>query len=370
MPDTADQKHRLLNALARRPAWQRWTVLMAVSLLVVGVLEAAHLSAALLLGSMVAAIALAASGASVRIPAPVFALAQGVVGAMIARSIPASAIGEAARHGPLFFGCVLSVIVAAVLLGMLLQRWRVLPGTTALWGTFPGAASAMALMSASFGGDMRLVAFMQYLRVVLVAVVASVMARLWQLPGTEAQVAAASTDWFALGAPRDLLLTVLVIVAGVVLASRLRLPAGPLLLPLVAGVVLEDTGLLHITLPPLLLAACYALLGWSIGLRFTPQILRSALQALPRILGSIVALIALCGVVAFALVKLAGIDPLTAYLATSPGGADSVAIIAASSGQVDLPFVMAMQTARLVVVLALGPFIARWLGRRFAAPPA
>ncbi len=68
--------------------------------------------------------------------------------------------------------------------------------------------------------------------------------------------------------------------------------------------------------------------------------------------------------------KLAGIDPLTAYLATSPGGADSVAIIAASSGQVDLSFVMAMQTARLVVVLALGPFIARWLGRRFAASPA
>lgn len=357
-----------LRALAVRPAWLRWTALLAASLLIVAILELGRLSAALLLGPMVAAIVLAVGGASVRVPGPAFAVAQGVVGMMIARNIPASIVGEIARQGPLFVGCVLSVIVAALLLGLLLMRWRVLPGTTALWGTFPGAASAMVLMSASFGGDMRLVAFMQYLRVVLVAVVASVMARLWQQPPLH--LAAASTHWLALGQPRALALTLLVVLATVWLAARIRLPAGALLLPLVAGVVLEDTGLLHITLPPPLLAACYAVLGWSIGLQFTPQILRSALKALPRMLGAIVALIALCGAIALALVKLAGVDPLTAYLATSPGGADSVAIIAAASGQVDVPFVMAMQTARMLVVLMCGPMLARWFGRRFGSSPA
>lgn len=40
--------------------------------------------------------------------------------------------------------------------------------------------------------------------------------------------------------------------------------------------------------------------------------------------------------------------PLTAYLATSPGGADSVAIIAASA-HVEISFVMAMQLARFLV---------------------
>jgi uncharacterized membrane protein AbrB (regulator of aidB expression) len=60
-----------------------------------------------------------------------------------------------------------------------------------------------------------------------------------------------------------------------------------------------------------------------------------------------------------------GTDPLTAYLATSPGGADSVAIIAASS-PVDVPFVMAMQVARFILVMLAGPFlakrVARWTG--------
>ena len=84
---------------------------------------------------------------------------------------------------------------------------------------------------------------------------------------------------------------------------------------------------------------------------------------MPIILVSIFTLIALCRGLAFALHEAAGTDPLlTAYLATSPGGADAVAIIAASS-PVDLPFVMAMQVGRLLVALLVGPPLARLIVR-------
>jgi membrane AbrB-like protein len=87
------------------------------------------------------------------------------------------------------------------------------------------------------------------------------------------------------------------------------------------------------------------------------------MRALPAVFGSLVALIAACGAFAVLLVWLGGVDPLTAYLATSPGGADSVAIIAANS-DVDLPFVMAMQAGRFLVVLATGPALARFIATR------
>ena len=74
---------------------------------------------------------------------------------------------------------VIAVIAASSTLGWLLTRWRVLPGTAAVWGSSPGAASAMMLMAAAYGADIRLVAFMQYLRVLLVALVATIVARLW-----------------------------------------------------------------------------------------------------------------------------------------------------------------------------------------------
>ena len=87
-----------------------------------------------------------------------------------------------------------------------------------------------------------------------------------------------------------------------------------------------------------------------------------AAKQLPKIFASIFTLIAMCGGLGFALHEAAGTDPLTAYLATSPGGADAVAIIAASS-PVDIPFVMAMQIGRLLMVILIGPSLARMIAR-------
>ncbi|HEX4327398.1 MAG TPA: AbrB family transcriptional regulator, partial [Burkholderiales bacterium] len=67
-----------------------------------------------------------------------------------------------------------------------------------------------------------------------------------------------------------------------------------------------------------------------------------------------------CGGLAWLLHVFAGIDPLSAYLATSPGGVDAVAIIAASA-KVNVSFVMSMQLARLIVVIVAGPPLTKYV---------
>jgi len=234
-----------------------------------------------------------------------------------------------------------------------------LPGTTAVWGSAPGGATVMVLMSEGFGGDPRLVAFMQFLRVMLVALVASIVARLWVTPSA---AASAAVDWFPAMAAGPLWGTIALAVVGALVGAWSRIPAGPLLIPLLTGIALSCSGALTITLPPWLMAGCYALVGWSIGLRFTREIVLYAARVLWKVAASTIILVALCGGLAWLLHLTVGTDPLTAYLATSPGGADSVAIIAASS-HVDLPFVMAMQMARFILVLLLGPILARAVAR-------
>lgn len=354
----------VFRTLGRRGPAAQWAVLLLLSILVVIGLEVVHLPAALLLGPMAAAILVASADATVRVPRWPFLAAQGLIGCMIARSIPVEILAEIARDWPLFLAGVAWTVVAAAALGWLLARWRVFPGTTAVWGFSPGAASSMTLISEAYGADVRLVAFMQYLRVVCVVVVASLVARIWVGPVADAP----PVDWFPAISWGPLAATAAVAAAGIAIALRLRVPAGPLLLPLAIGVVLQDVGLLTIELPPWLLAGSYALVGWSIGLRFTRVILVHAARALPRVLASIFALIAICGAFAAVLVVFAGVDPLTAYLATSPGGMDSAAIIAASSN-VDIAFVMAMQTARVIVVILTGPSLARFIARRAAGAP-
>ncbi len=136
-----------------------------------------------------------------------------------------------------------------------------------------------------------------------------------------------------------------------------------MLVPLALGALLQAIGIMTIDLPPWLLGASYVLIGWRIGLGFSRSIIAHAARALPAVLTSTLVLIAICGLFGMALGHLFGFDPLTAYLATSPGGADVVAIIAASSN-VDLPFIIAMQTSRFFIVLLAGPAIARFVAAR------
>lgn len=337
----------------------RWVTLFALSIVLVTLASAVRLPAALLIGPMLAGILIAASGGAVRLPAAVFASAQGLIGFMIGRSIPISVLGDLGRDWPVYILGVLSVIAAASVLGLLLARWRVLPGTTAIWGTSPGASTSMILMSEHYGGDIRLVAVMQYLRVVGVAFVGTVVAKLWFGSAGTSQTAVAWLPSIAWG---PLLATVTLASASAFAASALRIPAGAILVPLAISMVLNETKLLVISLPPWLLAASYAIVGWSIGLRFTRPILMQAFWSLPKIIGSILLLMAFCGLVAAGLVAIAGVDPLTAYLATCPGGLDSVAIIAASS-PVDQRFVMTMQTLRLLLALLVSPMLARFLAQ-------
>jgi hypothetical protein len=264
------------------------------------------------------------------------------------------------QQWPLFLAGVCSVLLISTSLGALLARWKVLPGTTAVWGSTPGAATVMVLMSEGFGGDPRLVAYMQFLRVMLVALVASVVARLWVAPGG---LARAAIVWFPAVAAGPLWETMALAVFGAIAGAKSRIPAGALLVPLFAGIALSCIHLMTITLPPWLMAGCYALVGWSIGLRFSREIVIYAARVFPKIAASTLTLIALCGGLAVLLHLFVGTDPLTAYLATSPGGADSVAIIAASSSHVDVPFVMAMQMARFILVLLAGPALARAVAR-------
>jgi membrane AbrB-like protein len=98
-------------------------------------------------------------------------------------------------------------------------------------------------------------------------------------------------------------------------------------------------------------------------LSFTRKSLIHASRALPVILFSIAVLIGASGLLAVLLVYFAGIDPMTAYLATSPGGMDSVVIIGAAT-HADLSFVMALQTVRFLIVLLVGPPLARFIAQR------
>ncbi len=346
---------------SRSQAAAQWVCLLVLSVVLAAILEALHLSAALLIGPLIAGMIVALSGVRIRVGDTLFSATQGIVGCMIARAIPPSILQEAAMQWPVFVFGVMSTIVMAALVGWVLTRWQVLPGTNAIWGSAPGGAAAMTVLAEANGADIRLVAFMQYLRVLCVTSVASLVASLsGHAHPPQTIVWFPEVDGISFGA------TLAVASLAVISAQVFRVRGGAVLLPLIVGAVLSGTGVMHIELPPWFLAASYALLGWAIGLRFTRNSLAYCARALPRVLAAILLLIAACAVVGQIVAQAAGVDPLTGYLATTPGGIDVAAIIATDS-DVDVPFVLSMQFARILIVLATGPALARFLAGRSQA---
>ncbi len=338
-----------------------WCQLIALTSVGTGVLYALDLPAVFLLGPMLSGLILASRGRKFSLPSPLVAFCQGMIGVMIAGGMPLTVFAEIAKDGLFFIGLVLAVIALSYGFGWLLAKYQILPGTTAIWGSSPGAASAMVLMAEAAGADFRLVAFMQYLRVLMVAATASLIARLvigqtGELPPPE--------PWFPSVDPLNLALTMAIAACGPILSRLLRRPSINMLAPIVIGIACHATGLVTITLPLWLLASAYVLFGWNVGFRFTREIVIHALKALPVLFISILLLISLCGLLAVAVAHFGHMDLLTAYLATSPGGADSVAIIAAST-PVDKPFVLAMQMTRFISVLFLGPIVSRVVAAQF-----
>ena len=326
----------------------QWGMLCVLSLLLSIGFLALHLPAALLLGPMIAGIIFSMRGVTLQLPRSAFLAAQAILGCMIAQNLTGSILTTLAVNWPIVLAILLVTLLSSAIVGWLLVRYSSLPGNTGAWGSSPGGAAAMVAMAQDYGADIRLVAFMQYLRVLFVAGAAVLVTRM--MLGDNAEAVNQQIVWFPSVSINLLLTILLAVVAGT---------AG-CLLRLLAGAVLQSGQLITIELPEWLLAMAYMAIGWRIGLGFDKQILLRALRPLPQILLSIFALLAICAGMAWGLTRFMHIDFMTAYLATSPGGLDTVAVIAAGSNA-DMALIMAMQTLRLFSILLTGPAIARFI---------
>ena len=164
-----------MDALSLRA---QWALLLLVSVLLGTLLHHFQVPAALLLGPMVVGVVMGLSGATLRIDRRLFLLAQAVLGCMIAQSLSLSILTPLIQEWPVVLAVLLLTLAASGVSGFLLVRFSQLPGPTGAWGSSPGGASAMVAMAGDFGADVRLVAFMQYLRVLFVASAAALVARI------------------------------------------------------------------------------------------------------------------------------------------------------------------------------------------------
>ena len=295
------------------------------------------------------------------VPKPATTAAQGLIGVSIGALVDLDTLEAVGRDWLPVLVVTVATLVLSVLAGLLM---RLQPGVSPVTGAFAmiaGGASGITAMSRELGADDRMVAVLQYLRVLLIVVLMPVTAA--AVFGADPGSGGPTVDDAGPGWPAGLLFAAVCLGAGAPLGRLLRIPVPTLLGPMLVAAGLDLGGLSGgADVPAPLEAAAFLVIGLMVGLNFSRDSLRTIGRALPLALVVILGLVAACAGLGAVLAVTTGASALDAYLATTPGGLYAVLATAQDSGA-DATFVLAVQVLRLFVMLLSAPLLARWLRR-------
>ena len=338
----------------------RWIALFAATAAVAVTLDRIGLPSASLFAALL--VGLAAALLTPRVPEVslgVFRAAQAITGVSLGVYVQSSSLNAVADAWLPVAIVSAGTLVLSLLCGWALVKTVHLDPPTAALGTIAGGASGIVGMARELGADDRLVAVMQYLRVLVVVVLTPILVAVAFSHPHGSGGGPAPSDAPLLGSLRDWALTAAAIGIGALAAVLARIPAGSLLGPMIVAAILGVT-LGDFQVPVLIREPAFAAIGLQVGLRFTPSLLRQAGRLLIPTLLCILALLVACFGLAWILHATTDASLLDSYLATTPGGLYAVLAAAFGTGA-DTTFVIAVQTLRLFVMILLAPLVVRRL---------
>jgi uncharacterized protein len=343
-----------------------WAALAAATGATGWALGAVGLPSSFLFGALLVGLAVAVAWPErLEVPPRAFAAAQAVTGVTLGAYLQSSALSAVGRSWLpvlLVSGATLLFSIAA---GVALARLTATDTRTAALGMVAGGASGIVGMADDLGGDDRLVAFMQYARVLIVVLVTPLLVPL-AFSGHHTGGAGSVQSGPVFGHPADWLVTFALAAAGAIAGRRMRLPAASLLGPMIlSGIVTLGSIGGGFAVPPVLRETAFAVIGLRIGLRFTVATVRLVGRLLLPVTVSIVGLLVACFGLAVALELTTPASLLDAYLATTPGGLYAVLAVAFGAGA-NTTFIIAVQGLRVLVMVLLAPVMVRWLIPRAA----
>jgi membrane AbrB-like protein len=295
----------------------------------------------------------------IAVPARATTSAQAVIGVSMGALVDVETLRTVAENWLAVLLVTLGTLALSLAAGLAL---RLQPGISPVTGAFAmiaGGASGIIVMARELGADERMVAVLQYLRVLLIVVLMPVIATTvyGASPGS-GSAAGGGAGW-----PAGLLFTVACGVVGLLLGRLARLPVAALLGPMVAAAAVDLSGLTRgLEVPALVQTGAFLVIGLQVGVSFTRASLSTIGRALPLALALIAVLILASAGLGAVLAAATGASALDGYLATTPGGLYAVLATATGSGA-DATFVLAVQVLRLFVMLLGAPLVARLLRR-------
>ncbi len=309
------------------------------------------LPASLVSGSVVAVAAAALLGRPVRVPLLLARVCYVFVGILLGAVVtPETLHGVAAWPASiaLLMLTTICMIVATTSYLCIVHRWDMF---SALMGSSPGSMAQVIALSTELGGNVRAIAMVQTVRVLLLVIGLPNGLALFGLVVPAVPTVRGEADLAVLGQ-----MIALLVVAGLfaIVFLRLRFPGGLLFGAMAGSGLLHGTNLVHAVLPWWLGSASVITLGALIGSRFVNTTPRMLARDLGAALGSFAVSMAVATLFILIVEHLFHFPIANIVIAFSPGAQDTMMVLALSL-HLDPVYVGAHHLARfLVVTVAIG----------------
>jgi membrane AbrB-like protein len=312
-----------------------------------------HIPAGIVSGSVLAVAIAALAGRPMRVPAPLTRVAFVLIGILLGAIVtPETLKGVATWPLSIAVLCVatLAMIAATTSYLRFVHGWD---WVSAFLGASPGAMAQVVALSAEFKADLRGVAIVQVMRVLMVMI---------GLPGVLALFGLAAGAVF--GAPEpaggsslaELAVLVVVSTTLALLLRWLKFPGGLLFGAMAGSAVLHGTGLVHAVLPWWLGGGAVIVMGAVAGSRFANTSVRTVIEYLGAALGSFAVAIATAALFVLLVLTLLPFRPADVVIAFAPGAQDQMMLLALAL-TLDPVYVGAHHLSRwLVVTFSLAIF--------------
>ena len=312
----------------------------------------AHVPAGGLVGAMVAVAAASLSGRPTGAPVQIQTALFLFMGVAVGATVTPDALRSA-----LVWPLSLAILVAATFVITVIGDWifqklgRCDP-VTAFYASAPGAFSMVIVMAQADGADMAQVASAQVLRLAALTAASPLLLATAPLHPLQAHLAAGMQ-----GAPAWALLGAAVAV-GWALAEKLKWPSASFLGPMAASALVHGAGLISVSFPRPVVMVASAALGAIVGTRFSGVKPMELLRFLPTVLVALLVMTVIAMGAGWGAGLLSGVRPTAGVLGFAPGSMDVMIAISLAVGA-SPAYVTAHQTARLLVLLAVLPVLAR-----------
>jgi uncharacterized protein len=311
------------------------------------------LPAGLVSGSVLAVAAAALFGRPVKVPLALARICYVVVGILLGAVVTPETLRGVATWPTsialLMAGSIVMMLATSQYL-RIVHRWDPL---SALLGASPGSLAQAISLSTELGGDLRAIAIVQTVRVLLLVIGLPNGLALFGLVVPAVAAARGPAGMAVLG---EMILLVVAATACAVAFQRLRFPGGLLFGAMAGSAILHGTGIVHAVLPWWIGSSCVIVLGGVVGSRFANTTFRSLVGFLGAAFGSFAVSMAVATFFVLIVVRFLSFPIANVVIAFAPGAQDTMMVLALAL-HLDPVYVGAHHLARFLVVtvsLALG----------------